>query len=261
MEVELKGLSALITGASRGLGKSIAVEFGRAGANIVIVGRDREALGQTAREASAAGAPAVEIHQSDLTDPQAADKAVKATVERFGRLDVLVNCAGDTKRGSFFDLTDADWADGYALKFHGCVRLCREAWPHLAERRGAIVNIVGVGSKTPSRDFTIGGSVNSALLNFTKALADLGIKQGVRVNAVNPGFFDTDRLTRKIDTYIGSTGGSRQQAEAEILSSLKIDRFGKPEEVAALSVFLASSHATYIHGATIDIDGGATRGL
>lgn len=261
MQVELNGAVALITGASRGLGKSLAIEFGRAGARLVIVGRDAEALVQTASEASAAGAAEVHVHQADLTGQDAAAAAVAASLKRFGRLDVLVNCAGDTKRGDFFALTDADWADGFALKFHGCVRLCREAWPHLVASSGAIINIVGIGSRTPSQDFTIGGSVNSALLNFTKALADRGIRDGVRVNVVNPGYFQTERLARRINGRIKETGAGAAEVEAELLTGLKIARFGKPEEVAKLSVFLASPHAAYLQGATIDIDGGATRGL
>lgn len=261
MDVSLKGSVALVTGASRGLGKSIAIEFGRAGAKLVIVGRDAEALAQTAAEAKAAGAPDVHAHQSDLTAPKAAAASVAAALQQYGRLDVLVNCAGDTKRGDFFALSDADWADGFALKFHGCVRLCREAWPHLVESKGAIINIVGIGSRTPSQDFTIGGSVNSALLNFTKALADRGIRDGVRVNAVNPGYFQTERLARRVQARISETGAAEAEVEAELLAGLKIRRFGQADEVAKLSVFLASEHATYVQGATIDIDGGATRGL
>ena len=120
-------------------------------------------------------------------------------VAAFGRLDILVNNAGATKRADFFTLTEEDWQDGFALKFHGYVRTTRAAWPHLRETRGCIVNIVGVGSRAGSAEFTIGGSVNVALLNFTKAMADIGMKDGVRVNAINPGLIETERFGRNIE--------------------------------------------------------------
>src|SRR3954451_18887477 len=123
-------------------------------------------------------------------------------------IDLLVNNAGATKRGDFLTLTEADWADGYALKFFAAVRAARAAWPHLAQRGGAIVNIAGVGGRTGSAAFTIGGSVNAATLNLTKCLADRGVTDGVRVNAINPGSIATDRLQLRI----------RQVAESEHVS-------------------------------------------
>src|SRR6185369_14333465 len=100
--------------------------------------------------------------------------------------------------GDFFELTDADWEDGFALKFFGAMRLSRTAWPHLMARQGAIVNIIGIGGRTGSADFTLGGSVNAALQILTKALADRGVKDGVRVNAINPGFIRTDRFAQRV---------------------------------------------------------------
>lgn len=172
-----------------------------------------------------------------------------------------MNCAGATRRGDFFDLTDQDWADGFALKFHGCVRICRAAWPHLVARGGGVINIVGVGSRTPSMDFLIGGSVNNALLNFTKGLADRGIADGVRVNAINPGYFRTERTEHRLRGMVATRGLTPKAAEDELLDELGIQRFGQPEEVAALVAYLASEKAAYFQGATLDIDGGATRGL
>src|SRR6185295_2410813 len=112
---------------------------------------------------------------------------VAAAAETFGRLDLVVNNAGATKRGDFLQLTDEDWASGFSLKFMAAVRVSRAAWPILKRTNGSIVNIAGVGARTGSAEFTIGGSVNSAMLNLTKALADRGVKDGIRVNAINPG--------------------------------------------------------------------------
>ena len=108
-------------------------------------------------------------------------------LERHGRLDLLVNNAGATKRGDFLELTDADWEDGYALKFFGAMRGARAAWPHLQRSQGGIINIVGIGGRTGSAEFAIGGSVNASALILTKCLADRGLRDGVRVNAINPG--------------------------------------------------------------------------
>jgi 3-oxoacyl-[acyl-carrier protein] reductase len=110
----------------------------------------------------------------DLRDPAAPPAVVAATIDRFGRLDVLVNNAGATQRGDFLSLSDADWQDGFALKFFGAMRCCRAAWPHLCDSRGAVVNIVGIGGRTGTAEFAIGGAVNAALLNLTKVLADRG---------------------------------------------------------------------------------------
>jgi len=118
---------------------------------------------------------------------KAAAAAVKAATNAFGKLDILVNNAGATKRADFFTLTEEDWQDGFALKFHGYVRMTRAAWPHLKSVNGNIVNIVGIGSRAGSAEFTIGAQVNVAILNFTKAMADIGVKDGVRVTRSTPG--------------------------------------------------------------------------
>jgi 3-oxoacyl-[acyl-carrier protein] reductase len=186
---------------------------------------------------------------------------VAATIERFGRLDVLINNAGATKRGDFLTLTDRDWSDGFALKFFGAMRLSRAAWPHLQASRGAIVNIVGIGGRTGSAEFAIGGAVNAALMNLTKVLADRGVKDGVRVNAINPGSIATERLQTRIRTYAAENNIDVEEAARRMPQGMKIARFGEPAEIARTVAFLASPQAAYIQGAILDVDGGATRTL
>jgi 3-oxoacyl-[acyl-carrier protein] reductase len=173
----------------------------------------------------------------------------------------LVNNAGATKRGDFLDLPDSDWSDGFGLKFFGAMRCCRSAWPHLRAARGCIVNIVGVGGRTASAEFTIGGSVNAALLNLTKALADRGVQDGVRVNAINPGSIATDRLQVRIQSFASQHGLDSSAALQELARSQKVARFGQPGEIASAVAFLASAQAQYCQGAILDIDGGQTRTL
>lgn len=261
MELRIRDKAAIVTGASRGIGRAIIEQLAREGVRLLLVARDGAALAAASEEISTRHKVAVAVHMADLSQPDAAAGVVNAAVAALGGIDILVNCAGATKRGDFFSLTDDDWASGYALKFHGSVRMCRAAWPFLEERNGTIINIVGIGSRTPSADFTIGGSVNSALINFSKALADLGRKRGVRVNAINPGYIETERLTRRIDGIVAEGKKSRDEAASELLQALGIARFGQPGEIGKLVAFLASPVSDYIQGATLDIDGGATKGI
>jgi NAD(P)-dependent dehydrogenase (short-subunit alcohol dehydrogenase family) len=262
MELGLSGKVALVTGASRGIGASIAAELAREGVQVCLAARDKAKLDEVASGIAAiSGSNRTAVITGDLSQPAAAKAAVDAAMSAFGRLDILVNNAGATKRADFFTLTEEDWQDGFALKFHGYVRTTRAAWPHLREARGCIVNIVGIGSRAGSAEFTIGGSVNVALLNFTKAMADIGIKDGVRVNAINPGLIETDRFSRNIERVSRDHGFNREQAIAHLLSSHGTTRVGRPEEIGWLTAFLASDKADFIQGCVIDIDGGATRSL
>src|SRR4029077_20093221 len=123
-----------------------------------------------------------------------------------GRLDILVNNAGANRRGSFFTLTDADWDAGFELKFFGQVRLCRAAWPLLKASGGSIVAIAGIGGRAPVADYMIGSSVIGAQLAFMKALADIGKRDGVQVNSINPGSVDTGRFRHRLGIVMARTG-------------------------------------------------------
>ena len=263
MDLNLNGKTALVTGASRGIGASIARELAREGVRVCLTARDATKLDEVAASVAAiSGSNRTAIIACDLREPAAAQAAVDAAIAAFGQLDILVNNAGATKRTDFFTLTEEDWQDGFALKFHGYVRATRAAWPHLREAKGCIVNIVGVGSRAGSAEFTIGGSVNVALLNFTKAMADIGINDGVRVNAINPGLVETERFGRNIARVTRDHGfTTRDQAIRFLLSSHGTTRVGRPEEIGWLTAYLASSKADFIQGCVIDIDGGATRSL
>lgn len=261
MELELSGKVALVTGASRGIGAAIAAELAREGMHLCLVARDSARLQEVADTLVRTANIGVQVIVADLRDARAPAQAIAEAVGHFGHLDLLVNNAGATKRADFFALTEEDWQDGFALKFHGYVRMTRAAWPHLRESKGSIVNIVGIGSRSGSAEFTIGGSVNVALLNFSKAMADIGIPQGVRVNAVNPGLIATDRFTRNVERVMRGRGLSLDEASAFLVSSHRTTRVGRPEEIGGLVAYLASAKADFIQGCIIDIDGGATRSL
>jgi len=257
MELGLSGKVAIVTGASRGLGRAIAETLAAEGMKLVLVARSGAALDELA------GSLATEavVQAVDLRDAAAAAMVVAAALARFGQLDLLVNNAGATVRGDFLTLTEAQWADGFALKFFGAMRLCRAAWPHLRERQGAIINIAGLGGRTGSAEFAIGGAVNAAVLNLTKVLADRGVSDGVRVNAINPGTIATERLKTRIRNYAVEHGISESEAAQRMPKDMRVARFGDPEEIGRAVAFLASPQAAYCQGAILDVDGGQTRTL
>jgi 3-oxoacyl-[acyl-carrier protein] reductase len=260
LELNLKDKVGLVTGASQGIGRAIALRLAAEGMAVAVVARNAERLRDLCREIEAQGGRCL-IYPADLRLPSSPSESITAVVEHFGHLDLLVNNAGATKRGDFLALTDDDWTDGFALKFFGAMRLCRAAWQHLVASRGSIINIAGVGGRTGSADFTIGGSVNAAMLNLTKSLADRGVNDGVRVIAINPGYIRTDRLTLRIQRLSAEKGISHEDAAKLVAEQTGIGRFGEPEEIAAMVAFLASEQANYCHGGVYDVDGGMTRTL
>src|SRR5215216_229294 len=162
MDLLLSNKVAIVTGASRGIGRAIAETLSFEGMNVVLVARSTTEL-----EALSQSLPHESLVQSvDLRESSSAAQIVSAALEKFGKLDLLVNNAGATKRGDFLTLTDQEWTDGFALKFYGAMRLSRAAWTHLQASQGTIVNIIGVGGRTGSAEFTIGGAVNAALMNL-----------------------------------------------------------------------------------------------
>jgi 3-oxoacyl-[acyl-carrier protein] reductase len=254
----LRGKTAIITGSNRGIGRAIAVRLAQDGANVVLCARDQDLLDATVREIEQSRGTAVAV-SLDLRLPESPQKLVDAALASFRRIDVVVNNAGATKRGEFESLGDEDWADGFALKFFGAVRLTRAAWPNLKQRSGSVVNIAGAGGRTPGPQFTIGGSVNAALLSLTKALADVGVRDGVQVNAINPGSVRTDRLTKRLAASAAEHGIDMERAAGKMVRDANITRLGDPEDIARLVSFVVSPDNRFLHGSLIDIDGGQTK--
>jgi NAD(P)-dependent dehydrogenase (short-subunit alcohol dehydrogenase family) len=254
----LAGKITIVTGGSRGIGRAIALRLAREGAQLVLAARDEAALAGTAAEIGAQGGTASSF-AADLRVPEAPAALVRSTLGTYGVIDIIVNSAGATKRGDFLELTEADWMDGFALKFFAAVRLIRTAWPHLKERRGSVLNIIGIGGRTPGAEFTIGGSVNGAFLSFTKALADVGVRDGVQVNAINPGWVRTDRLRQTLEKKAAEHGGDVAAVAEELVRQGNITRLGEPDDIANLAAFILSPQGRLFQGALIDMDGGQTK--
>lgn len=258
MEKRLTGKTAIVTGANRGIGKAIALRLAHEGCAVVLCARDTKLLQEALREIAREGGTAAYL-TVDLRMPDAGARLVEFARENYGQIDIVVNNAGATKRGEFLDLTDADWEDGFALKFFGAVRLTRAAWPYLKTSSGSVVNISGVGGRMPGPQFAIGGSVNAAMLSFTKAMADAGIRDGIRVNAINPGNVRTSRYIQRLEQVAREHGVDHATAEKKIIEGAGVTRIGEPEDIAALVAFVVSAEGNFLQGALIDIDGGATK--
>ncbi|HET9216392.1 MAG TPA: SDR family NAD(P)-dependent oxidoreductase [Terriglobia bacterium] len=254
----LEGKTAIVTGSSRGIGRAIAVRLARDGARVVVCARTSSDLADVVREIqSASGAAAAAA--LDLRDPATPSRLVDFAVSTFGRLDIVVNNAGATRRGLFVQLRDEDWEDSFALKFFGAVRVTRSAWPHLQKSKGSVVFISGAGGRTPGAEFAAGGAVNAGLLSITKALAETGIRDGVQVNSVNPGAVRTDRLKTRLAATMQEKGIDLAAAERQFVEASGVTKIGEPQEIAALVSFVVGPEGRFLHGSLIDMDGGATK--
>ena len=260
MPGEFQGKVVVITGGSRGIGREIAVDFAKAGAQTVIVSSSETNLAAASKTVAAAGGPAPLAIAVNLKTLDGCQQVLKQVEDKFKRCDILVNSAGATKAGNFVDLPDDAWMDGYALKFFGCVRMCRLFWPMLKTAQGHVVNIIGGAARTPGADFTIGGSVNAAMGNFSKSLSQLGKRDGVNVNAIHPGATDTERFGELLDQRSRASGKSIDELRKEATAKDGIRRIGKPEDISALTLFLCTERARHIQGTAIAVDGGSTAG-
>jgi len=255
MELGLAGKVALVTGSSRGIGRGIALALADEGCNVLVTGRDKNALDEVASSIRSRRVKAVAA-ALDLCEAGTAAALMQTLRNELGGLDILVNNAGATRRGDFMTLSDADWQDGFALKFFAHVRLARAAWPLLKERRGSLISIAGTSGRKPQAGFTIGSSVNAACAAFTKALADLGKQDGVQVNCIHPSMVDTDRQRRRVQAEMQRTGQSEATIRQQLCRETGTTRFGTTQDVASLACFIVSKNGSWLHGASIDLDGG-----
>jgi len=259
MANEFEGKVVVVSGGSRGIGRAIALAFAREGAQTVLAASNAANL-EAAAKAVAAGGPAPMTVVGDLRTLAGCAHLFAQVSERFQRCDVLVNNAGATKGGKFFEQPDELWSDGFALKFHAAVRLTRLFWPLLKAAHGNIVNVVGGAARTPGPEFLIGGAVNAAFANFAKGLTALGNRDDVNINVVHPGVTQTERYEQLTQQFAKAQGKTVDEVRAEALAKSGLRRVGQPEDVAALTVFLASAKARHIQGTAIAIDGGGTPG-
>jgi 3-oxoacyl-[acyl-carrier protein] reductase len=261
MAGEFQGKVVVVTGGSRGIGREIAKDFAREGAQTVIVSSSQKNLDAASKIVSGNGGPPPLAIVANLKTLEGCQEVLKQVQAKFGRCDILVNSAGATRAGNFVDLPDEAWMDGYALKFFGGVRMCRLFWPMLKATQGHVVNIIGGAARTPGADFTIGGSVNAAFGNFSKSLSQLGKRDGVNVNAIHPGMTETARTWQLWEQRAKAAGVTVDELRADAIAKSGVRRLAKPEDIAELSLFLCSPRGRHIQGVAIAVDGGGTPGV
>jgi 3-oxoacyl-[acyl-carrier protein] reductase len=264
MPGEFQGKIVVISGGSRGIGRAIATDFTREGAQCVLAASSAANLAQAVKMITQAGGNEPKREPmtvaADLRTLAGCEQVFARVNERFKRCDILVNCAGATRAGDFLSLPDDLWHDGFALKFFGAMRLSRLFWPLLKAAHGHVVNIVGGAARTIEPEFLIGGSVNAALANFSKGLSRLGIRDGVNVNAIHPGATATERTENLLRQRAEASGRPVEEVRAEVIAKSGVQRMAQPEDVAALALFLCSERARHIQGTATAVDGGATPG-
>ena len=262
MDLGLKNKVALITGASRGLGAATAEALAEEGASLVLTARDTESLNaQAERLGSANGVKAVAV-PADLTKEDAANQVVNTALDAFGGIDILVNSAGASQGGVFWELSDQVWQDSMDLKVMGTVRMMRAVIPGMIDRKGGrIVNIVGNTGMQPSPRLLPGASANAALLAITRGVAEDLAPHNIVVNALNPGPTRTERWTTLMDRLAESSGRSVADVERDYTEQIPMDRLASPAEMGRLAAFLASEKAANMTGACLTADGGWTKGI
>jgi len=257
--MEIKSV-AIVTGASQGIGQATAVRLARDFSAVVLVARSKENLEKTACEVKSAGAE-VMVCALDLREPLAAETIVSATLERFGRIDALLNIAGAVPQIDLFEMKDAQWDDGMALKFHGARRLTIRAWDALKASQGSVVLISGSAALDPKPGFAAVAAINAAIIALAKAFAEQGIKDGIQVNSVVPGAVMTGRRQSFFEKWAPAHHLTVEDAIKKFPEETGIARFGKPEEIADLLGFLVSPAAKWMTGASVRMDGGEIKGI
>ncbi|MBI4013663.1 MAG: SDR family oxidoreductase [Candidatus Rokubacteria bacterium] len=261
MELGLRGRVALVTGGSKGIGRACAAGLAAEGCRLALCARGAEGLARAAAELGAEGAEVLTV-PADLAEPEGAGRAVEATVARFGRVDVLVNNAGAIRGGDFLGTPAEQWAEDWRLKLLGYTRMAQAVVPHMRARRwGRIINVIGAAARNPTPDYMAGGIANAGLINFTRALADVGAPDQILVTAVSPGATATERWDGLVAQRARAQGRPPAELRRELEGKQPLGRIGRPEDVADLVVFLASDRASFITGISITVDGGASRGV
>ena len=253
MDLNLRGRKALVTGASKGIGRAAAFGFAAEGCDLILAARDEAAMVAMAREIGDRHQVGVAAVATDLRDPA----QLEALAERAGDIDILVNNAGDIPGGTLAKVDEATWRHAWELKVFGYINLTRIILGRMTARgSGVIVNVIGTGGERLTHNYIAGSTGNAALMAFTRAVGSASLEEGVRVVGINPGAVLTDRVTGMFKSVARERWGDESRYE-ELLDAQRPGAMSMPEDVADLAVFLASDRARRISGTIVTIDGGA----
>jgi 3-oxoacyl-[acyl-carrier protein] reductase len=262
MDLGIKGRVAVVAGASRGLGKAIARGLSAEGARVAVCSRGREQIERAAREIAAETGGELFAHPADVSRHEEAAGFVSAAADRFGGVDILVTNAGGPPSTTFIEATDAMWQAGFDLTFGSVVSMVRAAFPFMkAAGWGRVVNVTSVAVKQPIDGLILSNAIRAAVVGLAKTLSVELAPHGILVNTVCPGYTATERVEELAAATARARGISADEAKARWEGMIPLRRLGRPEELADLVVFLASDRASYITGATIQVDGGYFKGL
>jgi 3-oxoacyl-[acyl-carrier protein] reductase len=251
---------AVVTGASQGIGRATALRVARDFSAVVLAARNQDELQKTSDAVNAAGAESL-VYALDLREAESAEALVKGTLERFGRIDALLNIAGAVPQINLFEMTDTQWDDGMALKFHGARHLTIRAWDALKASNGSVIFTSGSAALDPKPGFAAVAAINAAIIALAKAFAEQGINDGVQVNSVVPGAVMTGRRRSFFEKWAPAHNLTVEEAMKKFPEEAGIARFGKPEEIADLMAFMVSPQAKWMTGASVRMDGGEIKGI
>jgi 3-oxoacyl-[acyl-carrier protein] reductase len=262
MDLGLKGKVALVAGASQGIGRAAALGFSREGAKVSICARGEAQLNETAAAIRRETGGDVLALAADVTRAEDIQKFVAKTVEKFGRLDIIVTNAGGPPMGEFMKFTDEDWENAFRLNFLSAVRLTREAVPHMRKAGGGrVINISSYAVKEPIAGLVLSNGVRSGAIGLAKSLSRELAKDNILVNNVCPGRIATDRAKKLNQARAERMKKTVEEIDKEMAGEIPLGRYGSADEAGNLIVFLGSERASYITGATIQVDGGLVRSI
>jgi len=262
MDLGLEGKVALITGASRGMGKAIATAFAREGVRVAICARGVQRLEEAAQDIRQQRGAEVVAVAADVSRLEDIRRLVRETLGHFGRIDILVNNAGGPPMAPFTDVTEEMWDTALAMNLRSVIRLCHEVIPHMRKQGGGcILNLTSISVKQPIDRLVLSNVARLGVIGLTKTLANELAKDNIRVNSVCPGFILTERIRELAEAKATRENKSLEEVLAEWEREIPMGRMGTPEEVADLFVFLASERASYITGVAFHIDGGYFKGI